>query len=443
MESEPGAHIAYIVKGFPRLSETFIANEIHLLESMGLELRIYSIMRGEDSKVHDVITRIRAPVTYLPQVTSLSGCSFISWLYHNLPAFVPAHRRLMAKRPWAYLATLGAAFAMSWRYRLAPLARPKKVFFKEFLQAGQIAMQVLEGGGVRHLHGHYCHGAATITWFASRLTGLPFSFTAHAKDIYKSDLNPGNLLRRKMMAAQFVATCTAANHRHLAQICPDYRALHTIYHGLDTDYFAPQREPDSAAVPLILSVGRFVEKKGFDYLVAACAQLKASGVDFRCWLVGPPGNHSARIREMIEMLRVADVVSIRDAMTQDELRRVYQQASIFVLPCLQLEDGDRDGIPNVLAEAMATGIPVISTSISGIPELIDDGTDGLLVPERDSLSLAGALRRLVESPKLRRQLSEAGRRKVCRNFDSRRTTVRLAELFAATIRRARPTPDTG
>jgi glycosyltransferase involved in cell wall biosynthesis len=139
---------------------------------------------------------------------------------------------------------------------------------------------------------------------------------------------------------------------------------------------------------------------------------------------------------MIEMLRVADVVSIRDAMTQEELRRVYQQASIFVLPCLQLDDGDRDGIPNVLAEAMAMGIPVISTAISGIPELIEDGTDGLLVSERDSVSLAGALRRLIESPKLRQQLSEAGRRKVCRNFDSRRTTIRLAELFAAAIHRA-------
>jgi glycosyltransferase involved in cell wall biosynthesis len=427
------AEIAYIIKGFPRLSETFIANEIHLLESMGMKLRLYSVTRGNDSKVQAIISRIQAPVSYLPPATSLSDSNFVVWLYHNLPRFVASHLRLVRRRPWVYCKTLAAVVWMSWKYRLTPLSKPRKVFFKEFLQAGDIALRVLGTGNVRHLHGHFCHGATTITWFVSRLTGLPFSFTAHAKDIYTSELNPGDMLRRKLMAARFVVTCTAANYRHLTQVCPEYKNLHVVYHGLDTDYFAPLAQAATEDVPLLLSVGRFVEKKGFGFLIEACAKLKSAGVRFRCLLVGPEGNDSERILRMIDSLHLSDVVTTQNAVTQEELRSIYQRATVFVLPCLLLDNGDRDGIPNVLAEAMAMGIPVVSTAISGIPELIDDGEDGFLVPARNSEALASATRRLLDSRELRRQLSAAGRRKVCRNFDSRQTTSRLKELFVAAI----------
>jgi len=424
--------VGYIVKGFPRLSETFIANEIHLLESLGLTLRLYSIVRGDEGRAHGVIARIRAPVTYLPPVTSLSGTSFPLWLSRNLPLFVVGHVRLAVRRPRAYFSTLAASLAMSWRYRRGPLA-PRKVFFKEFLQAGEIALQVLEAGTVQHLHGHYCHGAATVTWFAARLTGLPFSFTAHAKDIYKADLNPSDLLERKMRAARFVVTCTAANRAHLARVCPDHEALHIVYHGLDTDFFAPLPPPAPGSVPVILAVGRLVEKKGFEYLVAACAQLRAAGLPLRCFIVGPPGSHSAQIATLIGKLGLEDVVSVHGGVTQEVLRELYRRATLFVLPCLKLEDGDQDGIPNVLAEAMAMGLPVVSTRIYGIPELIEHGTDGVLVPERDSTALAGALRSLLMSPALRQRLAEAGRRKICAQFDSRRTTRRLYQLLADSL----------
>jgi glycosyltransferase involved in cell wall biosynthesis len=421
MQDDSTSEVAYIVKEFPLPSETFIANEIHLLESMGLNLRIYSIMRVEESKVNGVIALIRAPVTYLP-------------------ASVGSHLRLMARRPRAYFATLARAIVMSWKYRRGALAPPRKVFVKEFLQAGEIAVQVLDSPTVRHLHGHNCHGTATVTWFVSHLTGLPFSFTAHAKDIYKTDLNPGDLLRRKMMAARFVATCSAANHRHLSEVCPEYRELHTVYHGLDINYFVPQPRPNKNAAPVILSVGRFVEKKGFEYLIAACAQLKAAGLNFYCWLVGPEGSHSQHVQQTIEMLGVSDIVSTNGAVTQAQLRHLYRHASIFVLPGLQLDDGDRDGIPDVLAEAMAMGIPVVSTEISGISELIENGTNGLLVPQRDSRSLARAIQALIDSPELRLGLGQEGRNTVCRNFDSRRTTSRLKDLFLAAIQGSGPLP---
>jgi glycosyltransferase involved in cell wall biosynthesis len=228
-------------------------------------------------------------------------------------------------------------------------------------------------------------------------------------------------------------TCTAANYRHLTQVCPEYQHLHVVYHGLDTEYFAPLAPAATEGLPLLLSVGRFVEKKGFDFLLEACGKLKAAGVRFRCLLVGPQGNYSERILRMIDSLHLADVVTTQNAVTQEDLRSIYQRATLFVLPCLLLDNGDRDGIPNVLAEAMAMGIPVVSTAISGIPELIDDGVDGLLVPARNSEALASATRRLLDSPELRHRLSAAGRRKVCQHFDSRQTTSRLKELFVAAI----------
>lgn len=423
------ACVGYVIMGFPRLSETFIANEIYLLEKMGLRLRLYSIKRESESKVHPVVGAIRAPLHYLPAVTSISRTMLAGWLVRNLPGFARAHLAVAAKHPLRYLATLGSAAAMCWRYRRSPFA-PRKAFVKEFLQAGYIAAQVLREGDVAHLHGHFCHGVTTVTWFASQLTGLPFSFTAHAKDIYQADLNPGDLLERKLAAARFVATCTAYNAEVLKARSPDARIVHTIYHGLDTDYFAPAPSPGKG-LPIILSVGRFVEKKGFEYLVDACALLKRAGLRFGCVIVGEHGSAFESIAAQIDRLDLHDCVRLRNAVTQDQLREIYRDARLFALPCQVMEDGDRDGIPNVLAEAMAMGLPVVSTPISGIPELIEDGRHGLLVPPRDPAALAAALRRVLSDDALHERLSVAGRARICARFDSRRTTIALRDLFLA------------
>ena len=432
LSPETLGEIAYVIKGFPRLSETFIANEIYLLESMGMKLRLYSVKHG-DAMVHDVVGRIRAPLAYLPEMTSLSEDSLFGWLTKNLPAYAATQRLVFARRPLAYVKTLGRALVMTWKYRGGTVTGLRTMFIKEFLQAGYIAAQVLGAPTVCHLHGHFCHGATTITWFASLLTGLPFSFTAHAKDIYQADLNPGDLLSRKMQAARFVVTCTGANYQHLVKHHPQCKVVHTVYHGLDTDYFAPQTDPTSPDLPTILSVGRFVEKKGFAYLVEACAKLKAIGVGFRCVIVGEKGDQSARIAAMVAELGLSDCVLLRGPMTQEELRKMYRQATLFALPCLITEDGDRDGIPNVLAEAMAMGLPAVSTPISGIPELVRDGIEGLLVPQKDSVALADAMAKLLKEPALRANLARAAREQICHCFDSRKTTQQLMELFLAAM----------
>ncbi|MEQ1807685.1 MAG: glycosyltransferase family 4 protein [Burkholderiaceae bacterium] len=438
--------VAYIMKGFPRLSETFITHEIHQLERLGLALRLFSIKRENEPLVHPVVAAIRAPLSYLPKATSVSGTTLARWLAQNLPAFGRAHLRVMSRHPLRWLGAAGSALALAWRHRghdEAGRKRLRKVYIKEFLQAGEIADQVQRAGDVGHLHGHFCHGVATITWFASRMTGIGFSFTAHAKDIYQAELNPGRLLERKLGAARFVATCTCANAHVLRARHERPDEVHAIYHGLDTDWFAPapkQQNPAGAGdelPPLILAVGRFVEKKGFDHLVQACARLRDAGAAFRCVIVGEMGSAHAAILRLIEQLELSAHVQLRSAVAQDELRRIYAQARVFALPCQIMEDGDRDGFPNVLAEAMAMGLPVVSTSISGIPELIDDGVHGLLVEPRDAGALAQALLRVIEDDALHARLTMLGRQRICERFDSRRTTIALHDLFVAQLGRTR------
>jgi glycosyltransferase involved in cell wall biosynthesis len=424
----PRNSVAYVMNGFPRLSETFIAHEIHQLERCGQSLRLFSVKREREALVHPVVGAIRAPLVYLPEASSLSGTSLVSWLRANLGTFWPAHAALLKQRPLAWLHTAASAFALAMQHRPSAFTL-RKVFIKEFLQAGWIAHAVRRDRAITHLHGHFCHGVATITWFASRLSGLPFSFTAHAKDIYQPELNPGRLLERKLGAARFVATCTCANAEVLRARHPRPDDVHAIYHGLDTEWFSPRPVATADDKPLLLAVGRLVEKKGFDQLVAACALLKQRGASFRCLIVGEDGDAGSALRAQIVALNLGDVVQLQGAVAQDELREIYRSAHAFALPCRITADGDRDGFPNVLAEAMAMGVPVVTTPISGIPEMIDDGVHGLLV-EGDAASLAGAIERLLTDTALHARLARAARERICERFDSRRTTLALRDLFA-------------
>jgi glycosyltransferase involved in cell wall biosynthesis len=330
-----------------------------------------------------------------------------------------------------------SALRFAFKYRAGGAWQPS--FIKEFFQAGYIAQQVLAAGTIRHLHAHFCHSATTVAMFASQLSGLPFSFTAHAKDIYVAELNPRDLLPVKLRRAEFAVTCTRANHAHLTALGVPETPIYTIYHGLDTRQFAPpehaQAEP---ALPLLLSVGRMVEKKGFPVLLAACRLLKARGYRFECHLVSGAGPLTATVAALIQELELADVVKMRPAVTQEELQAIYQQATVFVLPCQIADNADRDGIPNVLVEAMAVGLPVVSTQVSGIPELIEHGVSGLLVPPKAAAALAAALALLLDTPSLRESLGRAARQKVCREFDAAANTRVLQQLFAACLKQAAP-----
>lgn len=423
-----GRRIGYILKGFPRRSEAFITNEIALLEQMGLRLHLFSAFQGEAACTGPHAKAITSPLTYLPEDDERTDSGFLPWLTANFPRYLSSHTRLIKTSPLRYLRALREAWRLSFRCRSGFLSWPKKVFYKDFLRAGFIATSVIEAGNIRHLHAHFCHGSTTMAMFASMLTGLPFSFTAHAKDIYLPKLNPGDLLQIKLRRTKFVVTCTETNKHYLEEACPQGAPIHTLYHGVDTGRFspAPRSAPD---VPVILSVGRFVEKKGFPFLVEACRMLRDRGIGFRCRIVGEPDEQSGVVRSLIFRHALEQHVAIGPGVTQEELSQIYQTATLFVLPCQVVDNGDRDGIPNVLAEAMSSGVPVIATAVSGIPELIENRRNGLLVPQRDAEALAKAIEELLRDGRLRDSLAAAGRESVCRMFDSRATTAQLFTLF--------------
>ena len=431
-----GSEIAYVLKAFGRTSETFITNEIHLLETLGLPLRIFSLKKLEEQRNHATIAKIKARVTFLPATTPATRDA--AWLRANVPPFIGRHWKLMRRRPWAYLRELAEMVRMSLVYRSGFWSAPRMVFCKEFLQAGYIAQCVLESRGlIRHIHAHFCHESATVAMMASRLCGLSYSFTAHAKDIYLARLNPGDLLARKLRSAVFVITCTETNRRHLRNVCADGAPIHTVYHGLNTELFSGVRASaaERCGEALILSVGRLVEKKGFDCLVRACRILRDRGCRFACRIVGGQDVYTTVIRGLIAELKMEDIVILQDSVTQEQLKAIYARSTVFALPCQVTDNGDRDGIPNVLAEAMAMELPVVSTETSGIPELVRHGVNGLLVQEKDPKALADAIETLLRNPEYAGRLGAAARATICEVFDSKRCTVALSSLLASRLQR--------
>jgi glycosyltransferase involved in cell wall biosynthesis len=423
--------VAYVLKGYPRLSEVFITSEIYRLERLGVPLRLYVLKAADEEVQHDVVRRVRVRPEYLPQTTSLSASRLLRWLAVNVGAFRPALLRTVRRHPAGTLRAAGLALAQAVRARRGFFATPRKIYLKEFLLAADLADRIDTAGDVRRLHAHFAHGTTTVTWLASTITGIPFSFTGHAKDIYTEDLNPAGLLRRKMDAASFVVTCTEANREHLATL-GSTTPVHVVYHGLNADFAAlvagGVRRVEPPRVRL-LAVGRLVRKKGLDTFVDACAVLRGRGVDFEAVIAGEPGDHEPEVRARVAANALEDRVRFLGPLTQEGLFEQYQRASVFALPCRVLEDGDRDGIPNVLMEAMACGVPVVTTGVSGIRELVRDGANGLIVDPDRPTDLADALHRLVKDPDLAEQIGGQGRDTIARNFDASVTAAQMASLL--------------
>ena len=408
--------VGYLPKGFPRISETFVTNEILELERLGLQIRIFPLKRPEGGARQANVDHVRAPVRYLPERIVLA-----------LPLLLPVHVALCMRRPGPYLRTL--------RYTLSRCLRQRSTStLRRFMQAGWLVGWTLRGTTVSHFHAHFCHGPATVAMFVKWLTGTPFSFTAHAKDLY---LTEREILRDKMREASFVVTCTGANERYLNEVGGGLSPIHRIYHGLEVARFTRGNRDhivplvawsEGNRVPVVLSVGRLVEKKGFETLIRACALLRDRGVKLRCTIYGD-GPQRGALDELVRALDLREQVSFPGAILQDELIEVYRSATLFALPCQVLDNGDRDGLPNVLVEAMAMELPVVSTEVSGVPELVEHGTNGLLVPPRDPQRLADAMETLLRDPALRHRFAQEGRRKVEAEFDVARNTRRLLALF--------------
>jgi glycosyltransferase involved in cell wall biosynthesis len=400
--------LAYVLRMFPQISETFIANEMLGLEGWGVPFRLFSYRKPREQVNHECVRRIQTPTEYL-----------VDPLWRHPLTLIRASGAAYRLDPKAYRRTLQYVLAHSLRRR-------KANDFQRLLQAACLA-QLVTAGGVRHLHAHFARGATEVAALVSMMTGLPFSLTAHAGDIYTA--RPDDL-REKISAAQFVVTCTRTNQVYLQGLVNEGERdkIRLIYHGVDLQKFSFATAARVARPPLVLAAGRLVEKKGLRYLLEACRILKERGYSFRCLIVGE-GPERGRLENLVKTLGLESIVELPGSCNQEELLTFYRQANVFVLPCTVVDNGDRDGIPNVILEAMAVGLPVIATPVSGIPEVIQDGYSGLLSPERDSQALASAIARMLEEPSLREQLQSNALSTVVEKFDARRNIQLLASLF--------------
>lgn len=412
--------LAMVLKGYPRVSETFISNEIRLLEELGFRIHIFSMRRPREDFSHASVKLIEAGATYLPE-------SF----FWGLPGLLYANFQLFRHDPRTYVRCMQLLLS---RFSGAP---KKHTWLKHFFQAGfmvrEMNMMALNGTQFAHVHAHFAHTPSSVGLYAARMSGLPFSFTAHAKDIYTQA--PGRLLA-KMSQARFVITCTEFNRRHLERLKKSapvqerpQTPVHTVYHGIDLALFRGHDHPDTAEPPYsILTVARLVEKKGLPTVLQALALLRDRGVEFFHTLVGS-GADQRRILNLIRELGLERHVRLTGTITHDQVIELYRNADLFVLGCREARDGDRDGIPNVVAEAMAMGVPVAATDISGVPELVDQEQTGLLAASNDPAALAVNMHRLLTDRALRARLIPAARAKVEAVFDNRVLARRLAEIY--------------
>ena len=405
-EPPPPPTIAFVLKGYPRLSETFITQEILAVEARGLRLHIVSLRHPTEASVHPVHARVRAPVTYLPE-----------YLHEEPGRVFRAWRRV---RRWP-------RYGRTLRLWLRDLVRdPTRNRVRRFGQAVVMADELPPE--VSHIHAHFLHTPASVARYAAHLTGRKWTGSAHAKDIWTT---PRWEKREKLHDAEWVVTCTAVNHEELDPLAPGRVEL--VRHGLDLEEFPPPppRAEGEPAELTILSVGRAVEKKGYPDLIAALARLPAEPA-WRFVHVGG-GPLIENIRGLAERAGIADRTEWAGAIARPELLARLRAADLFVLASRVARDGDRDGLPNVLLEAQSQGLPCVATRVSAIPELIEDGVTGVLSPPGDPAALAGALVRLLRDPSLRRRLGAAGERRVRTGFSAVVGADRLAAKFRALL----------
>jgi glycosyltransferase involved in cell wall biosynthesis len=409
MSSPVPPAIGYAVKMFPRLSETFILNEVLELEQQGVRLHIFSLKRPADSVAHAQTQAVRSPITYLPER-----------IYHAPWRIAQAQFHVWRHHRAAWQHTLRNALR---RVR----AGGDSAAWLPFCQACCI---IREMDGLGHLHAHYANAPAKVALLVHRLTGLSYSITTHAKDIFQNDPFASPKLHERLSRARFVIANSRFSANHIAAHLGCRDRIQTVYNGLDLRAF-PQRN-GAPLEPVILSVGRLVEKKGFSTLIAACSILKQRGVTFTCELVGT-GPLSQPLKDQIRTTGLTDRLKMFGPLPQQVLREHYARAMVFALPCLAASDGDRDVLPNVLKEAMAVGVPVVTSRLEGIEELIEDGVSGLLVAPRDEHGLADQLESLLRDSQLRRRLAAQARTVVEERFDRRRNFAQLKTLLLGAL----------
>ena len=398
----PPQRVLYVVSLFPCWSETFIVREIHALLERGVDIRILSLKPPTQPMVH-------------PQAAAL-----LDRVLHPAkgPKAALATGVRALRRPGLLLWIVAAVLTGLWRH---PLAIGKSVVA---LWRALGRSDAIEDFDPQLVHAPWATYPATVAWFLSKLLGRPFSFTSRAHDIFLED----HMMARKLQQAALAVTITEYNVRHMARWMPapaalPVRVIHSALNLPELPYVRDGREPRK-----LLAVGRLDPIKGFDVLLDALAVLRDEGFALHCTVIGE-GPLRPRLERQRAQLALEGLVEFVGAMPHDSVKRHMSDATLMVMPCVVTPEGNSDGIPNVLMEAMATGLPVVSTRVSGIPELVEDGISGRLVAPGDAAALASAVAELFDDPVLRERFAIAGRRKVERDFDVRIEAGRLLGHF--------------
>ncbi len=402
-------HVVYVVKRFPKVSETFVQNEVLEVLRQGDEVTVCSLRRPHPGEPPSPRASVLAARTiYVPEgprrVLALVGSAGVVLL----------RRR---RRAWG---ALWWALRFTWRTREFDQV-------ERFAEAAWLSRRGVSSD-VGHIHAHFAHGPATVALLLARLTGIPFTFTGHAKDIFQ--LVPASFLAAKAKEARAVVTVSAYTQAHVRDAVEpeDRHKVVVVRNGLEPGRFE-RRQVEPVGSPTIASVSRLVHKKGVDVLIDACALLADRGTEFSCRVIGE-GPRRDRLAERADRAGVADRIELLGSLDRDGVARELAGALVFALPCRRTKKGDQDGLPVALVEAMAVGVPVVTTPVSGIPELVLDERSGLLVHPEDPAALADALDRLLSDPALRRRLVASGAEALS-DYDLAENVARLRALFGA------------
>lgn len=394
-------HLGYVVKRFPRISETFVAAEIIELERQGERVTVFAMSRPDEPHTHAFLREMKATVVYLPHRPL------------DEPGRVArALVRVLRGDAWGWLRAAGVAL---WPPGLSGWRR---------LLVATVLRDEMRRAGIDHAHAHFATSAASIVNLSRRMGGPTYSVTAHAKDIYDQAVRIDRL-RRRLTEAEFVATVSAANRDHLASLVAGRVPLHVIHNAVDLERLR-RRGPHRPGGRMVLAVARLVEKKGLADLIAACAILAERGVSLRLEIAGD-GPLRGELEEAAG--RAAIPVIFHGSLPYEEVLELYRRAAVFCLPCVVATTGDRDGLPTSVLEAMALGVPVVTTAVNGLREVVVDGRTGRVVPERDPHALADALAISLSDAELAGQLAASARLLVERGFTVQRSVAALRALF--------------